>query len=253
MLGELILENFGTWEIGKVASKENMYLSALVVISVYIYIIDLHVLEVYRSLCCEDEHVWNLSSTHPDIWHPDIWSSLQLSFRTTTFPDNLQSLTFGYYFNQCLDQVRFPDTLECLTLGEYFNQSLEEVKFPSNLKSLTFGHEFCQSIDQVELPENLQFLRFGFEFRRDLKPLNHLKELCCRELMVSCKLPNDQWPCNKTKTRRCQVANQWVGRRVGWCMSHVFIFVSNTNHGSGSGKQPSRAGPGNSTSRIMGE
>ncbi len=88
--------------------------------------------------------------------------------------------------------MRFPETLECLTLGEYFNQSLEEVKFPSNLKSLTFGHEFCQSIDQVELPENLQFLRFGFEFRRDLKPLNHLKELCCRELMVSCTSPNDQ-------------------------------------------------------------
>ena len=123
------------------------------------------------------------------------WTTQQL--RTTTFPDNLRNLTFGYYFNQCLDQVRFPETLECLTLGEYFNQSLEEVKFPSNLKSLTFGHEFCQSIDQVELPENLQFLRFGFEFRRDLKPLNHLKELCCRELMVSCTSPNDQWPTPK--------------------------------------------------------
>ncbi len=82
------------------------------------------------------------------------------------FPQTLHTLTFGFRFNQSLDQITLPETLHRLTFGVWFNQAL--VKLPQNLRILELGHTFNQSLDQVTLPSNLHTLTFGFRFNQSL-------------------------------------------------------------------------------------
>jgi hypothetical protein len=54
-------------------------------------------------------------------------------------PSGLQSLTFGWKFNQSTEKVALLSGLQGLTFGDYFNQSMAKVALPSGLQSLTFG------------------------------------------------------------------------------------------------------------------
>jgi len=62
-------------------------------------------------------------------------------------------------FNQPLEDVAFPDGLQHLAFGFYFNQSLQNL--PDSLQSLTVGHDFKQSSESVQLPKQLQIFNFG--------------------------------------------------------------------------------------------
>ena len=77
-----------------------------------------------------------------------------------TWPAGLQSLSFGYRFNQSLDRVAWPAGLQRLTFGYEFNQSLDNVTWPASLQILTLGHCFEQSLDNVVWPEDLLSLSF---------------------------------------------------------------------------------------------
>lgn len=64
-------------------------------------------------------------------------------------PKNLENLSFGWSFNQPLEQIFWPTSLQSLTFGGAFNQSLENVEWPENMQSLTFGQEFDQSLESL--------------------------------------------------------------------------------------------------------
>jgi hypothetical protein len=83
-------------------------------------------------------------------------------------PDGLQSLTFGYEFNQNMEKVPLPSGLQSLTFGYEFNQNMEKVALPSGLQSLTFGGLFNQNMEKVALPSGLQSLTFGKMFNQSL-------------------------------------------------------------------------------------
>jgi hypothetical protein len=57
-----------------------------------------------------------------------------------------------------LDQVIFPDSLENLQFGQWFNQSLEGVTWPSSLKNLKLSDKFQQSLEGVNMPRTFQTL-----------------------------------------------------------------------------------------------
>merc|ERR1711924_337122 len=80
----------------------------------------------------------------------------------------LQSLTFGYFFNQSMENLTLPSGLQSLTFGENFDQSLENVNLPSGLQSLTFDTCFNQSMVNVALPSGLQSLTFGWFFNQSM-------------------------------------------------------------------------------------
>eukprot|EP00439_Symbiodinium_sp_Y106_P075271 s538_g14.t2 len=84
-------------------------------------------------------------------------------------PSSLQSLTFGFAFNQSLKGIQLPSSLQSLTFGGNFNQSLEGIQLPSSLQSLTFSGNFNQSLEGIQLPSGLQSLTFGFAFNQSLK------------------------------------------------------------------------------------
>ena len=86
-----------------------------------------------------------------------------------SWPNGLQSLTFGFSFNQTLERVSLPSCLQSLTFGCNFNQSLTGVILPSSLQSLTFGDHFNQTLEEVSLPNSLQILTFGVEFNQDFE------------------------------------------------------------------------------------
>ena len=90
------------------------------------------------------------------------------SLENTTLPSSLQSLTFGYWFNQSLDNTTLPSGLRNLTFSHWFNRSLDDTTLPSGLQMLTFGTEFNQRLDNVTLPSDLQNLTFGKYFNQSL-------------------------------------------------------------------------------------
>ena len=61
-------------------------------------------------------------------------------------PKVLQSLTFGQFFNQSLNNAALPGGLQSLTFGYHFNQSLDNVTLPGILLSLSFAHDFTQKL-----------------------------------------------------------------------------------------------------------
>ena len=83
-------------------------------------------------------------------------------------PAGLQTLTFGYRFNQSLDKTVLPGSLQTLKFGWVFNQSLDKTALPACLQTLTFGYHFNQSLDKTALPACLQTLTFGGQFNQSL-------------------------------------------------------------------------------------
>eukprot|EP00439_Symbiodinium_sp_Y106_P058528 s909_g8.t1 len=59
------------------------------------------------------------------------WYSSQELNQSIQLPGSLQSLTFGFDFNQSLEGIQLPSSLQSLTLGERFNQSLAGIHYPA--------------------------------------------------------------------------------------------------------------------------
>ena len=68
----------------------------------------------------------------------------------------LQSLTFGFKFNQSIQGVLVSSGLQSLIFGDYFDRTLEGVSVPSCLRSLKFGNDF----------DNTQDITFRYDFKR---------------------------------------------------------------------------------------
>ena len=84
-------------------------------------------------------------------------------------PSGLQSLTFGYDFNQRLDNTTLQPSLHSLTFVGYgFDQSLDNTTLPSGLLSLTFGYRFNQNLDNATLASGIQSLTFCYDFNQSL-------------------------------------------------------------------------------------
>lgn len=94
------------------------------------------------------------------------------SLENVTLPSSIKSIFFGRDFNQSLLNVIWPTELQSLTLGDKFNQSLEQVKFPEGLESLEFGRDFNHSLERVHLPSDLQRLTFGYYFDHNLEEVS---------------------------------------------------------------------------------
>ena len=107
------------------------------------------------------------------------------SLENTTLPSSLQSLTFGYWFRRSLDNTTLPSGLDNLEFGFYFNQRLDNTTLPSGLRSLSFdyGH-FNRSLDNTTHPVCPQRLTFGMSFNQILDSTrlpSGLKSLTFRE------------------------------------------------------------------------
>ncbi|CAM9556584.1 unnamed protein product [Ectocarpus fasciculatus] len=113
------------------------------------------------------------------------------SISDVEWPDSLQELTFGYYFNHPIDEigekatglreltlgwnfdqslagVALPKNLEVLTIAGVYNRPLDEVQLPSGLRSLTLGGLFDLPLVSARLPERLESLRLGWAFDQPL-------------------------------------------------------------------------------------
>jgi len=80
-------------------------------------------------------------------------------------PTNLTQLSLGDYFKQTVDHL--PPNLTNLTFGKFFNQRVDHL--PLNLTHLTFGTDFNQPIDR--LPPNITHLTLGTSFNQALDKL----------------------------------------------------------------------------------
>ena len=75
-------------------------------------------------------------------------------------PAGLQTLTFGYSFNQSLDKTALPAGLQTLTFGYCFNQSLDKTALPAGLQTLAFCSNFKRSLDIGTAPSRCKILRY---------------------------------------------------------------------------------------------
>jgi hypothetical protein len=87
-------------------------------------------------------------------------------------PNNLQNITFGWYFNKSVDKL--PNNLQNITFGYLFNQPVDNL--PKNLQSITFGNDFNHPVDY--LPPKLKHLKFGTHFNHPVDKLpNNLQSI----------------------------------------------------------------------------
>ncbi|CAK9062469.1 unnamed protein product [Durusdinium trenchii] len=110
----------------------------------------------------------HLPQTLRHLTLPDFFNQ---SLQEVEFPTHLESLLFGYSFNQPLAKVKLPRGLRRLSFGAFFNTSLEGVEFP-DLQSMTFGYYFDQSLEKVQLPSTLQSLVLGLDYNQSLENVN---------------------------------------------------------------------------------
>jgi len=68
----------------------------------------------------------------------------------------LETIYFGYKFNQPIENVKWPSSFKTIYFGYKFNQPIENVKWPDSLKTIEFSWEFNQSLDF--LPEALTLI-----------------------------------------------------------------------------------------------
>ncbi|GAM25538.1 hypothetical protein SAMD00019534_087130 [Acytostelium subglobosum LB1] len=87
-----------------------------------------------------------------------------------TLPSRLQSLTFGTYFDQTLDDRALPPSLTSLTFGGHFKQELKPGTLPSTLTTLKFGVIYNKQLMADVLPSSLTSLTLGDDFNQILLP-----------------------------------------------------------------------------------
>eukprot|EP00913_Durusdinium_trenchii_P014858 g13934.t1 len=85
------------------------------------------------------------------------------------WPSGLRNLTVEQNFvTKGGVKVTFPEGLESLSFGGAFNQSFENVKLPEKLISLSFGRDFNKPLQSLSALPSLQRLVFGRDFNQML-------------------------------------------------------------------------------------
>jgi len=90
---------------------------------------------------------------------------------------NITHLTFGFKFNQYIDNLEGLVNLTHLTFGHGFNKPINSLKNLVNLTNLNFGHRFNKPIDSLENLVNLTNLNFGHRFDQPIDSLKNLVNL----------------------------------------------------------------------------
>ena len=89
----------------------------------------------------------------------NIFFGLDKSFDFSKYT-HITHLTFGYYFNQQIDNDKLPPNITHLTFGWHFNQPIDNL--PQSITYLSFGFNFNQPVNK--LPLNITHLFFGEYF-----------------------------------------------------------------------------------------
>src|SRR5690606_16716268 len=97
--------------------------------------------------------------------------------KTSILPLNIQYLTFGYNFNENIDDY-IPLTVTHLTFGMFFNQPIKNC-IPSSVTHLTFESYFDQCIENC-IPSSVTHLNFDNKFNKPIEnnipsSVTHLK------------------------------------------------------------------------------
>ncbi|CAN0451090.1 unnamed protein product [Ectocarpus sp. 12 AP-2014] len=104
------------------------------------------------------------------IWQLPALELLEASFG---WPRGVKELHFGAKFDQKVDAVEFPETLEALTFGYWFNESLGpgRIRWPPALKRLKFGAAWNRNLVGAKdtWPASLEVVRFGTSFDKPLR------------------------------------------------------------------------------------
>ena len=96
-----------------------------------------------------------------------------LSFLSTNAHNHLATCSCSGSFRACGQFIpTYWDKLpshanlnsSCLTFGYSFNQQLDQYSIPSSVRRLTFGHNFNQVLDQYSIPSSITYLTFGYSF-----------------------------------------------------------------------------------------
>ena len=130
---------------------------------------------------------------------PDSLETLEFGYRFNQpldqikLPSSLQSLLFGWCFDYFIDGLVLPQSLTHLDLGCKFNQPIRGDIFPPQLKSLILGYSFNQLIHEWKLPNSLTQLQFGVSFWQQI-----------------CGLPLDYWPSALTQLSWWQYPIKWI-------------------------------------------
>jgi len=85
------------------------------------------------------------------------------------WPESLERIKFGINFNQPIEKVKWPDSLKTIQFGWYFTQPIEDVKWPNSLKIIGFSHYFNQPIENVKWPNSLETIKFGYKFNQPIE------------------------------------------------------------------------------------
>ena len=92
------------------------------------------------------------------------------SLKRCQLPATLKLLKVGLPRNSPADDLDgLPSSLETLEFGEYFDQPLDQRRLPSSLRSLMFGYSFDHSIDSLVLPHSLTHLGLGYDFNQPIR------------------------------------------------------------------------------------
>ena len=102
------------------------------------------------------------------------------------FADHIESIKFGYWFNQDISDVEWPKSLKKLVFTGEFNHPIDELpdtinilelsdgfncpikKLPPLLKKIVFGNNFNQQLDNIVIPSSLETIIFGDSFDNSL-------------------------------------------------------------------------------------
>ena len=125
---------------------------------------------------------------------------LNCSLAFNKIPNSITHLTFGYYFDEIVDDLpnsithltfgsnfnqpvnNLPNSITDLVFGNKFNQPVDKLPFSlnsynltdsesvnnnaGNLKRLVFGKNFNQNVDN--LPNSIKYLTFGKDFNQNI-------------------------------------------------------------------------------------
>ncbi|KAM9977753.1 hypothetical protein ACTFIR_011625 [Dictyostelium discoideum] len=112
---------------------------------------------------------------HPlpySITHLVLSSSFDQHLPAGVLPQSLKRLEFGRDFNKPINVGVLPDKqLESIIFGFSFNQQIKTQVLPNTLKEIKFGFSFNQIILENSFPQQLLSLEFGGSFS---KPINSL-------------------------------------------------------------------------------
>ena len=84
-------------------------------------------------------------------------------------PDGLESIQFGFRFNQPIGIDVLPTKLKSIRFGDFFNQPITKNVLPQGLQSIIFGYYFNQPLKKDVLPSGLQEIQINDKFTHSIK------------------------------------------------------------------------------------